>query len=275
MAKIYAAAAGESPAVAQALLDTELPRAVGDPLPATAPGAVLALADRMDVVIGLAATVGLPAGSSDPFAVRRAALGALALARSRPELADLSLTDVARTAAAQQPVDVGGDVLAAVAEFLTRRLEQQFIDEGRPVDRVRAVLRHADRPAVADRLLRQLDELAGTPEFARVAAALQRARRILRPGVEPRYDAELLVEPAERRLHETLQDVRRDVAALGAGDLAGFVARAGRLADAIDEFFTEVLVITDDQALQASRLGLLAAVSELGASQLGWEELVL
>jgi glycyl-tRNA synthetase len=84
MAGEYATAAGEPPAVAQALYEAELPRHAGDHLPTTPAGAILSLADRIDYLAGLATTVGLPTGSSDPFALRRAALGALAVHRTNP-----------------------------------------------------------------------------------------------------------------------------------------------------------------------------------------------
>jgi len=149
LARDYALHAGEPRQVAQAIYEAELPRNTGDDLPASLPGALLSLADRLDLVAGLAATVGLPTGSSDPFAVRRAVLGLLAVHRAHPALAGLSLTDALRAAAERQPVPVSGEVLAACAEFLAKRLEQALAEEGFPIDRVRAVLAHADRPSVA------------------------------------------------------------------------------------------------------------------------------
>ncbi len=104
MARDYATHAGEPAAVAEAVFESELPRNTGDAVPAHAPGAVLSLADRLDLVAGLAATVGLPTGSSDPFAVRRAVLGLLAVHRTG--LVPVSLTDALASAAALQPVDV-------------------------------------------------------------------------------------------------------------------------------------------------------------------------
>jgi len=93
MAREYATAASESPAVAQALYEAELPRHTGDHLPTTPAGVILSLADRLDYLAGLATTVSLPTGSSDPFALRRAALGTLALHRTQPSLSELSLVD--------------------------------------------------------------------------------------------------------------------------------------------------------------------------------------
>jgi glycyl-tRNA synthetase len=108
------------------------------------PGALLSLADRLDALVGLTATVGLPTSSSDPFAVRRAALGALAALRAHPGLSGIGITEALRRAAALQPVPDEDGTLADVAEFLTRRLEQQLTGEAHPADRIRAVLAHAD-----------------------------------------------------------------------------------------------------------------------------------
>jgi tetrameric-type glycyl-tRNA synthetase beta subunit len=182
MAREYATAAGEGPTVAQALYEAELPRHAGDHLPTTPAGAILSLADRLDYLAGLATTVGLPTGSSDPFALRRAALGVLALHRTQPALSGLSLLDALTVAARHQPLDVPPAVLNDVAAFLTRRLEQALAEEGRPLEHIRVALVHAERPARTDAILTQLAALAGTPEFDRLVQTMQRARRIVPPA---------------------------------------------------------------------------------------------
>jgi glycyl-tRNA synthetase len=265
----YARHAGETAEVAQAVYETELPRSAGDDLPRTLPGALLSLADRLDLVAGLAATVGLPTGSSDPFAVRRAVLGLLAVHRTQPALSALSLRAGLARAAARQPVPVSEQVVDDAAEFLARRLEQVLTEEGHPVDRVRAVLVHADRPSVVDTFLAQLDTLAGDPAFAAVAGMLARARRIVPAGTPAGYDPAVLTEPAEIALHEVLAAVRP------AGDLAGLTEAAGALVEPVQRFFDEVFVMADDPAVRAARLGLLASVGELGAGLLDWTQLHL
>jgi glycyl-tRNA synthetase len=269
MARDYASNAGESRQVAQAVYEAELPRSAGDALPASLPGALLSLADRLDLVAGLAATVGLPTGSSDPFAVRRAALGLLAVHRAHQALAGISLTDALRRAGDLQPVEVSGAVLADAAEFLAKRLEQALTEEGHPVDRVRAVLPQAARPSVADRFLAQLATLAGDPAFVAVAEAVQRARRIVPADTPAGYDPALLKEPAEVALHEAVRGLP------AVSDPAGLGAAAGPLAAAVGRFFDEVFVMADDPALRAARLGLLAEVRDLGAGLLDWTQLRL
>ena len=271
MARDYASHAGEPSAVAQALFEAELPRGAGDELPSTVPGAVLSLADRLDLVAGLAATVGLPTGSSDPFAVRRAALGLLAVHRRQPALGELSLTAAMAASARRQPVLVDQAVLADVAGFLARRLEQLLAEEGHPIDRVRAVLPHADRPQLVDRLLTQLDGLINDEEFRALAEALQRSRRIVPAGTAGQYDPVDLREPAEVRLHEVLKQVRADLD--GTVDLERFTRLAGRLTDPVNAFFDEVFVMADDRVSRRARLGLLATVRDLGAGLLDWRHL--
>ncbi|GAB1641244.1 glycine--tRNA ligase [Krasilnikovia sp. MM14-A1259] len=271
MARDYARHAGEPQDVATALYEVELPRHAGDAPPRTLPGALLSLADRLDLLAGLAATVGLPTGSSDPFAIRRAALGALAVHRAHPGLAPLSLTGALAAAARLQPVEVTDPVRRDVAEFLARRLEQALTEEGHPVDRVRAVLPHADRPSRVDHLLSELTGLADDPAFRGVAAAIQRARRIVPDGTPAAYDPGLLKEPAEAGLHEAVQAVRADLGP--ESDLTGFTRVAGRLVAPVDAFFTDIFVMAEDPALRAARLGLLATIRDLGATLLDWPQL--
>ncbi|MFI6072431.1 glycine--tRNA ligase [Actinoplanes sp. NPDC051343] len=275
LAQDYAENAGETPSVATAIFEAELPRNTGDRLPSSLPGALLSLADRLDLIAGLAATVGLPTGSSDPFAVRRAFLGLIAVHRALPALSGLSLTDGLAFAAARQPVVVSEDVLLSAREFLAKRLEQVLVEEGRPVDRVRAVLPHHARPSVADRLLSQLDSLVLDPDFVRVAEALQRCRRIVPPDTPDSYDESALVEPAELRLHATVAEVAAELSTLDEPDLVRFTAITRRLAVPLADFFVDVFVMDENPALRAARLGLLATVRDLGAGLLDWSELRL
>nr|WP_269440784.1 glycine--tRNA ligase subunit beta [Micromonospora tarapacensis] len=275
MAHDYALNAGEPEAVAQALHEAELPRNTGDDLPASLPGALLSLADRLDLFVGLAATVGLPTGSSDPFAVRRAVLGLLAVHRAHPQLAGLSLTGALAAAGDRQPVEVGDEVLRAAGEFLAKRFEQVLLEDGHQVDRVRAVLPHFAHPSTVDRLLAQLATLATDPGFTAVVQAIQRARRIVPEGTPARYDQELLKEPAEVALHQAVQSVVAQRGTAYDPDLTRFAAVTTGLVTPLSEFFTEVFVMADDLDVRAARLGLLASVRDLGNGVLDWAHLRL
>jgi glycyl-tRNA synthetase len=277
MAREYALAAGEPHAVAAALLEAELPRSAGDVLPATPPGMVLSLADKLDSLVGLAATVGIPAGGSDPFAVRRSALGVVTLLRSCPALASVRVRDGLTAAARQQPVEVLPQVITELQSFLERRLEIQLSEDGYPVDHVRAVLVHADRPAYAELLARQLAELRDDEEFRQVATALQRARRIVPDGAPAGKHGPLsLSEPAERALSEAVAATRDHLSRAGEDpDLITFVQATVGLAAAVSRFFDEILVMSKNPDERATRLALLADVRDLGQSVLEWTALSL
>lgn len=139
-------------------------------------------------------------------------LGLIAVHRAHPALSGISLTEALTAAAAAQPVEVAARVPADAGEFLARRLEQVLVEEGHPVDRVRAVLPHAGRPSFADLLLAQLGRLSAEPEFLALAEAIQRARRIVPDGTAAAYDPALLKEPAEVTLHEAVRAVRAEPA---------------------------------------------------------------
>jgi glycyl-tRNA synthetase len=284
MAREYALRAGESPAVAQALADAELPRAAGGALPRTLPGALLALADRLDLLAGLFAVGANPTGSSDPFGLRRAALGVTAILRAWPDLEPVTLTaglDAAAAQLRQQGAEVPEAAVAQAREFAVRRLEQQLLDAGTDHRQVAAVLPLADAPAAVDRTVADLAKLAGQPEFADLAAALQRVRRIVPAGAVPGVSPELLTEPAEVALRQALGQVRaaleagRDSAASAAGrpGLAEFVDQARPLTGPVNTFFDEILVMAEDPALRAARLGLLAEIRDLAAPYLDWAAL--
>ncbi|WP_156893604.1 glycine--tRNA ligase [Actinokineospora enzanensis] len=272
MAREYARRAGEPDAVAVALFDMELPRSGGGAVPTTVPGALLALADRLDLLAGLFAVGAKPTGSSDPFALRRAGAGVVSILRAFPDLRGLTVSYGLSSAADRvraQGIEVADAVLADVAEFVTRRYEQQLLDAGHPFDRVASVLLLADTPAVADATLVGLAEHAGDPTFAALTAALQRVRRIVPADTVAAYDPSVLVEPAEITLHQAFTHARETT---GEG-LAGFVAAAGPMVVPVDTFFDEILVMAEEPILRTARLGLLASIRDWAAPVLDWQAL--
>ncbi|MFF1821667.1 glycine--tRNA ligase [Kribbella sp. NPDC058245] len=271
MAREYARRAGETEAVAQALFDMELPRSAGDPVPSTTPGALLALADRFDLLAGLFGIGAKPTGSSDPFALRRAAGGVVAILREHPSLRAITLSTGLQAAAAEigaQGIAVPASSLEEVVEFTVRRYEQQLIDRGDDHLQVAAVLPLATAPAVADETLASLKDLVGSADFAQLVAVLQRVRRIVPEGTEASYDASKLTEPAEVVLHEAVQKVGQAPTALG-----DFVPAASILVDPVTNFFEEILVMAEDPEVKAARLGLLATIGTLAAPVLDWQAL--
>ncbi|MCW2936116.1 MAG: glycine--tRNA ligase subunit alpha/beta [Actinomycetia bacterium] len=149
MAREYARHAGETEAVAEALFEMELPRHAGDALPRSRPGAILALADRLDLLAGLFAIGAEPTGSSDPFGLRRAALGLLSVLRAHPGLGQLTITDGLEIAAGLQPVPADGHLEDAL-DFIGRRFDQLMLDQGHPAASIRAVRPLITTPARAE-----------------------------------------------------------------------------------------------------------------------------
>jgi glycyl-tRNA synthetase len=275
MAREYAARSGETDGVARALFDMELPRTAGGALPETVPGALLALADRLDLLAGLFSVGANPTGSSDPFGLRRAALGVVGILRATPTLRPITLThglDVAADRFRAQGVDVPATALADAVEFTVRRYEQQLIDAGNDHHMVSAVLPLADAPAIADDTLAELIRRASDPLFGDLVAALQRVRRIVPAGTDATgYDPSALTEPAEVALADVVRSV--GAAVTSATTLAEFADVATSLVGPVNTFFDAVLVMADDPAVRAARLGLLATIRDLAAGYLDWDAL--
>ncbi|MGI8417695.1 MAG: glycine--tRNA ligase [Nakamurella sp.] len=273
MAKEYATRAGESEQVATALAEMEQPRSAGDPLPQSTPGALLALADRFDLLAGLFSIGAKATGSSDPFGLRRAALGIVGILRARPEVSAISLSSGLTAAAKQltaQGVSVSDQALADAHEFAVRRYEQAVLDGGVPHSLVQAALPLADVPAAADAAIADLQSLTADEQFTALSTALQRSRRIVGADVPADYDASKLTEPAERALHETLQQVARS---WQGGGVADFARIATPLTAPINTFFDQVLVNADDPQVRAARRGLLATINLLSDGLVDWAAL--
>ena len=274
MAREYAIRAGEPTEVAAALYEMELPRTAGGPLPDTEAGAVLALADRFDLLTGLFAVGAQPTGSSDPFALRRAALGVVSILRAHQDLAAISVEAGLEAAAERirtQNVVVSAEAVAEAREFVARRYEQQLLDGGHDYDQVQAVMPLAGTPARADRTLAELRARYDDSSFRNLVMAVQRTRRIVPDGTAATLDTATLTEPEELALADVVRQVG-EALPTGPG-LAEFVSVAGRLVDPINAFFDRVLVMAEDPALRAARLGLLATVRDLANGVLDWDVL--
>jgi glycyl-tRNA synthetase len=274
MARVYATRHGESAAVATALAEMEQPRTTADALPGTVPGAVLALADRLDLLMALFAVGANAKGSSDPFGLRRAALGALRLLRQIPHLRWVGLRRGLTLASGHiraQGVPVTDEAIDAAHEFVVRRYQQALLEQGVDHRLVTAVLPLADVPARADEAVAALARRADDPAFTDLVTALQRARRIVPVDTPLTGDLDRLHEPAELALRETVDRVTP--ALTGPMSLDEFIARAHPLVAPIERFFVDVLVNAPDPELRAARLTLLGRIVELADPMLDWSAL--
>ncbi|GIX24281.1 MAG: glycine--tRNA ligase beta subunit [Caldimonas sp.] len=260
MGGYYARHEGLHDGVALAIEDHYKPRFAGDALPRNHIGTVLALADKLETLVGLFGIGQLPSGDKDPFALRRHALGVvrLLIEKNLP----LQLPDLVAAA-----VPVFGsrihDPRGALLDFIYDRLAVSLREQGYTAQEVEAVL--ALRPGRLGEVPRRLAAVrafVGLPEAQALAAANKRVGNILKKAdaaIEPKVDVSLLREPAEAGLHEALQAVRPQAdAAFEQGDYTGSLQALAALKDPVDTFFDQVMVNAEDAALRANRLGLLA-----------------
>jgi glycyl-tRNA synthetase len=259
MAREYAIRAGETEAIGQALFEMELPRHTNDDLPASLPGALLALADRFDALMSLFAVGVKPTGSSDQFGLRRAALGVIRILRATKSLSSVTIDtglSIATERLRSQGVQVTDQAVAAAREFIVTRFAQQLRDENVPVDFVTAVLPGAEAPGLATQTLQVLRSRTGDKSFRELVAALQRIARIVPVGTSATYDPSVLTKPTEI----TLSEVAQRLGDWSQEGVDSFTAAAAGLADSVNAFFDEVLVMADDPVLRQARLGLLATI---------------
>jgi glycyl-tRNA synthetase beta chain len=257
---------GEPEELARAMEELYLPRFSGDRLPQTATGTAIALADRLDTLVGIFGIGQRPTGDKDPFALRRAALGALRILVERD--LDLDLPGLLRQAASPLGDQIAGDAPDDVYEFMLERLRGYYADQGFDNDLFDAVaeLRPAS-PADLDRRIRAVAAFRELPEAQALAGANKRIRNILRKTDEP-VPAEpvpgLFSEDAERALFEALQRVRPVVEPLlGSGRYEQALRTLAGLRAAVDRFFDEVMVMCEDERERHNRLALLTSLGGL------------
>ncbi len=267
MGRHYALHDHEAAEVAQAQEEQYLPRFAGDRLPATATGRALALAERLDTLIGIFAIGQAPSGAKDPFALRRAALGVLRILIEGQLHLDL-LTLLERAAAGFEPALRADSAVETVFEFVMDRLRGYYLDQGVRPDAFEAVLDcRPTKPFDFDQRVRAVGAFRELPEAASLAAANKRIRNILRKvetvlPFEVRPD--LLVEEAEQALAGRLVELSSEVVPLMETGLYGeALNRLASLRQPVDAFFDQVLVMAEDPALRDNRLALLNELSSL------------
>ncbi|MHB8732013.1 MAG: glycine--tRNA ligase subunit beta [bacterium] len=272
---LYARLDGEPEVVAAAIPEQYLPR--GGTLPRTPAGARLALIDHVDTLAGALSAGLVPSGSQDPYGLRRAANAIVTILLDRHRPVGLpALVGAALDGYAIRDRAIRARVLDAVCDLVRQRLRAALIDEGISYDTIEAALAAGvDVPPDAAARARALWAFRRTPEFPETYTALDRAARIVPAGFDAEVREDLLIAPAERRLLDAIRTVAPPAAGDGqaaggaatAADLAAYYERSLRrlasLAGPVDQFFTDVLVMAEDEAVRRNRLGLLARVVRL------------
>ncbi|STO63347.1 glycine tRNA synthetase subunit beta [Haemophilus parahaemolyticus] len=262
----YARHDGEDEEVAVALNEQYMPRFAGDELPKSLVASAVALADKFDTLTGIFGIGQAPKGSADPFALRRAALGALRIIVEKN--LPLDLEDLVKKSAA-----LFGDkltnknVVADVVDFMLGRFRAWYQDEGIAVDVIQAVLaRHPTRPADFDARVRAVSHFRTLDSAEALAAANKRVSNILAKADAAIGEINLTacVEPAEKALAEVVLALRTEVQPLIAqGDYTAVLDKLANLRTPVDNFFDNVMVNAEDPALRQNRLAILNTLQDL------------
>ena len=263
MGRYYAAADGESAAVALALEEQYFPKQSGAPTPSSTTGQVLALAEKIDTVCGIFSAGLIPTGDKDPYALRRASLGILRILIENHIALDL--VDLVDQALAQfQHSFDKAETHQRVVDFIFDRLKGYCLDQGYSIDEFEAVLAvKPTQPLDFMRRLQAVKNFRQLPEAASLAAANKRISNILKKSDEV-VNGQIgsLVEDAEKTLLTAAEASKQAIAPLlQQQDYAQALSRLAELKDTVDAFFDQVMVNTDDVALRKSRLSLLALLS--------------
>ncbi|MBJ2159679.1 glycine--tRNA ligase subunit beta [Variovorax sp. IB41] len=265
MGRYYALHDGLDAAVADAIEDHYKPRFAGDELPRNNVGLVVALADKLETLVGMFGIGNLPTGDRDPFALRRHALGVIRMLIEK-DLA-LGLDALLQDAAAQFKDIAGFDSSKATVElrdFILDRLAGSLREQGASAQEVDAVLAPLpQRLGEVPKLLAAVRAFAALPAAAALAAANKRIGNILKkaPEADAHVSALLLQEPAEKALHAAMAEVVPAAnAQFEAGDYTASLQTLAALREPVDAFFDGVMVNAEQADLRLNRLGLLMSL---------------
>jgi len=269
MGKYYALNDGEDAPVAEALYEQYMPRFAGDALPSSGVSASVALADKLDTLVGIFGIGQLPKGDKDPFALRRAAIGVLRI------VTELSLPLDLETLVSKA-INVYGDKLtnaetqSQVVDFVLGRFTALLQDQAIAIDVIQAVAaRRPTKPADYLARVHVVDKFRALEEAEALAAANKRVANILaKQNVEVtdtvNIDESLLAEDAEKALYAELKVAQKEVdIALPSQDYTRILTALATLRNVIDNFFDNVMVMADDEAVKNNRLALLSLLRQL------------
>lgn len=276
MGKHFALAEGLDPEVAEAIFESVLPRNAGDQLPETKAGVLVSIADKLDSLVGLFACQCGPTANTDPYGLRRAALGLIQiLIHSNTPL---NLKEAVSNVASAQPVKVTEDIEVEVLEFIMKRMEQLLVDGGVPVEAVRASLSERGmNPSAAAVTAKDIGRQMEDGEAGRlhqVMVAMARPVRLTRgKDISPNWavNPELFEIEEERSLYSAYQAVSRSTSASSSID--EFVAEAEKLIMPLESYFEKVFVMCDDEAVKQSRLALMRDIASLPKGIINLSEL--
>ena len=272
MGRDYALNDGETPEVAEALFEQYLPRFSGDILPSTDTGTALALADRLDSLMGIFSIGQQPSGSRDPFALRRASLGVLRIMLERN--IDLNLKDLLSYCNSQLAIGKsakvsGKELEKQVLTYILERFKSWYKEKSLPTEVFLSVAAlELGNPVDIDARVSAVHKFTSLPEASSLAAANKRVSNILSKQLSdnsaPDLNTDLLKEDAEQQLASNLDKLEKLIAPmLEKRDYYAVLENLASLKQPVDQFFEDVMVMTDDLDLRQNRLALLCKLQKL------------
>lgn len=270
MGRYYAEHDGEPANVAIALDEQYMPRFAGDDLPQSKTGQALAIAEKLDTLVGIFGIGQIPTGAKDPFALRRAALGALRIIIENN--LELDLRDCLTTAASSyKDIFNADEVVPAVFDFMMDRLRAYYHDSGVSHDTFESVLAlNPSQPKDFNDRILAVTAFRKLPEAESLAAANKRIQNILRQAAEnneiipAKLDNKLLHESAEKLLAAQLEKTSKEVSPLfDKQDYQPALIKLAILRQSVDSFFDAVMVMAEDKSVRSNRLALLKQLGDL------------
>ena len=272
MGRDYALNDGENPEVAEALFEQYLPRFSGDIVPSTDTGTALALADRLDSLMGIFSIGQQPSGSRDPFALRRASLGVLRIMLERN--IDLNLKDLLSYCNSQLAIGKsakvsGKELEKQVLTYILERFKSWYKEKSLPTEVFLSVAAlELGNPVDIDARVSAVHKFTSLPEASSLAAANKRVSNILSKQLSdnsaPDLNTALLKEDAEQQLASNLDKLEKLIAPmLEKRDYYAVLENLASLKQPVDQFFEDVMVMTDDLDLRQNRLALLCKLQKL------------
>ncbi|TFG91672.1 MAG: glycine--tRNA ligase subunit beta, partial [Syntrophobacterales bacterium] len=266
MGREYALLQGVEPFVAKAIYEHYLPIAAGGDLPETDEGAIVSIADKLDTIVGFFGINVIPTGTADPFALRRQALGIINIILNKKyplnldELIDMSISILGKKLK-RSPEDTKVDVL----DFFRGRFENQLTSQGHSYDVVNAVLALGISDIVQSlRKIEAMETFKKHPDFEPLAIAFKRVVNILKGFEGGSVDTSVFDAPAEEDLYRAFTNIREKAdTCIDNGSYSEALSEMAKLRKPVDTFFTDVMVMAEDEKIRFNRLSLLEEMSHL------------
>lgn len=278
MGGYYALHSGEDAEVAQAVKEHYRPAFAGDDLPSCGSGAIVAVADKLDTIVGCIGLGLIPSGSEDPYGLRRYALGVLQIILSRGwQLSFQDLVEDSLNLVSDKTKLEKGEIRKHVGDLFFQRYKTLLNGEGFPYDAVDCVLSTGMDSVIDVRAkVEAFSDLKKQPYFEPLAIAFRRVVSILNKKIDGEIDPGLLNEPGEKQLYEAFLKVRNPVLNhIEKKEFSKALEKMGEIKPAVDEFFDNVMVMVEDPSLRANRLCLLRDISSLFSGLADFSKIVL